>query len=357
MNKNKQLYYHSANGCLNGYYLGIYENGIFLSVYDMDVEVEQLFVNNKGERVEEERINFKESDLYTDSYIKSNKPLYDFVEEVISSPIESPLLEYVAIEARLNSNFDEYEACKMAWISERKKNIEKGLYDNNEDLMPYYFLQNKLKKQVIHENELPHTIRYVAGVDVAYNDKEQRMVGTIVILDTESLKVVDKAWHEVDINFPYVPGLFSFKEVPPILEAYQKLQIKPDLMVCNAQGIAHPKGVGMATHLGCELNIPTIGCAKKRLVGVYEKSLLGYKRGATQKLRWDSQTVGVALRTQTDAKPMFVSIGHKINLDTAIEWVLKLCPQYRLPETTLQTDQLVNQLLNERTEIDFLGDS
>ena len=150
--------------------------------------------------------------------------------------------------------------------------------------------------------------------------------------------------------------MFSFREIPPILEAYKKLEIKPDLIVCDAQGIAHPKNMGMASHLGLELDIPTIGCAKKRLVGVYDKSKLGQKRGSTENLVWDSEIVGVALRTQDNIKPMFVSIGHKISLETAIKWVLKLCSQYRQPETTRQADQLVNQLLKERTEVDFWGD-
>jgi len=193
-------------------------------------------------------------------------------------------------------------------------------------------------------------------VDVAYNEQENRMVGAIVILDADSLEVVEKASHEMEITFPYVPGLFSFREIPPILEAHKKLKIKPDLIVCDAQGIAHPKNMGMASHLGLELAIPTIGCAKKRLVGVYDKSKLDQKRGAIEHLIWGSEIVGVALRTQDNIKPMFVSIGHKICLETAIKWVLKLCSKYRQPETTRQADQLVNQLMKERTAVDFWGD-
>ena len=116
------------------------------------------------------------------------------------------------------------------------------------------------------------------------------------------------------------------------------------------------KGVGMATHLGIELATPTIGCAKKRLIGSYDRSSLGADRGSTLSLSWNDQVVRVALRTQSNIKPMFVSIGHKIDLPTAIKWVLRLCPSYRLPETTRQADQLVNRLMKERTEIDFLGD-
>jgi deoxyribonuclease V len=231
-----------------------------------------------------------------------------------------------------------------------------GDYFNEDDFLNYYILQNEMREKVVKEDQLPSEIRHVAGVDVAYNDLEHRMVGGIVVLDTTTLEVVDKSHHEMEVTFPYVPGLFSFREVPSILEAFKKLIIKPDLIVCDGQGIAHPKNVGMATHLGMELNIPTIGCAKKRLVGSYKKERLGKVRGSQESLIWDGEIVGVALRTQDNINPLFVSIGHKISLKTAVDWVLKLTPAYRLPETTRQADQLVNQYLKDRLDIDFMGD-
>ena len=114
------------------------------------------------------------------------------------------------------------------------------------------------------ENNLPEKVEYIGGVDVAYNEEHKIMVGAIVVLDTQTFEIVDQATHEMSITFPYVPGLFSFREIPPILEAFRKLKIKPDIIVCDAHGIAHPKGVGMVTHLGVELDISTIGCAKKK---------------------------------------------------------------------------------------------
>lgn len=238
------------------------------------------------------------------------------------------------------------------WDGRREYMIENGYYENGGDFdfFPYYELQNKMREKVIKNNSLPATIQYIAGVDVAYHEDSQKMVGGIVVLIAETLEVVETALYEMEITFPYIPGLFSFREIPPLLEAYKKLSIKPDLIVCDAQGIAHPKGVGMATHLGIELDIPTIGCAKKRLVGYYDKEALGTKRGDSQSLIWDSQEVGKALRTQDNINPMFVSIGHKISLETACEWVLKLCPKYRLPETTRAVDHLVNQVMKERTD-------
>ncbi|KIA91610.1 endonuclease V [Flavobacterium sp. JRM] len=222
------------------------------------------------------------------------------------------------------------------------------LFNEEQEFKQYYDLQNNLRDKVIKQDQLPEIIKYIAGVDVAYNDGSDKMIGAIVVLNAQTHEVIEQAFHEMEITFPYVPGLFSFREIPPLIEAFKKLTIKPDLIVCDAQGIAHPKGVGMATHLGIELDIPTIGCAKKRLVGSYDKTLLGQKRGDTQELIYNNVLVGKTLRTQDNTNPMYVSIGHKISLETAINWVLKLTPDYRLPETTRQADHLVNSLLKNK---------
>lgn len=222
------------------------------------------------------------------------------------------------------------------------------LFNEEQEFKQYYDLQNNLRDKVIKQDQLPEIIKYIAGVDVAYNDGSDKMIGAIVVLNAQTHEVVEQAFHEMEITFPYIPGLFSFREIPPLIEAFKKLTIKPDLIVCDAQGIAHPKGIGMATHLGIELDVPTIGCAKKRLVGSYDKVTLGLKRGDTQELIYDNVLVGKALRTQDDTNPMYVSIGHKISLETAIDWILKLTPDYRLPETTRQADHLVNSLLKNK---------
>ena len=216
--------------------------------------------------------------------------------------------------------------------------------EENNQYKAYYDIQKELRARVIHTDLLSETIKHIAGTDVAYNDEDNTMIGAVVILDAETLEVIETAHHEMETTFPYVPGLFSFREIPALLEAFKKLKTQVDLIVCDAQGIAHPHGVGMATHLGLELNIPTIGCAKKRLLGEYDKSTLPTQRGAIQSLIFEGKEICAALRTQDNIKPMFVSIGHKISLETAVDWVLKLCPKYRLPETTRQADQLVNRL-------------
>ncbi len=214
-----------------------------------------------------------------------------------------------------------------------------------DDYSTYYAIQKTYKEKVIRQNQLPATVQYIAGADVAYDDRTQRMIGAIVVLDADSLDVVDESAHEMEITFPYVPGLFSFREIPSLIQAFEQLKIRPDLLICDGHGIAHPRGVGMATHLGIELDIPTIGCAKKRLTGAYDKATLGNERGDWLPLELDGATIGAALRTRKDVKPMFVSIGHKVDLDTAMDWVLKACTEYRLPETTRAADGLVNRLI------------
>ncbi|PHI19342.1 endonuclease V [Lewinellaceae bacterium SD302] len=208
----------------------------------------------------------------------------------------------------------------------------------------------KIKAHVIQTDGLTNC-QYVAGADVAYNEIQQRMVGAIVVLNAETLEVVEESTHEMDITFPYVPGLFSFREVPPLIEAYKKLSTKPDLIVCDGHGVAHPKGAGMASHLGVELGVPTIGCAKSRLVGGYEE--VGHERSASSPLLIGDQEIGRVLRTQDGIKPMFVSVGHLVSLETACSWVLKLCPNYRQPETTRKADALVRTIMKERTEIGY----
>lgn len=216
--------------------------------------------------------------------------------------------------------------------------------EQHPEFQHYYQIQNELCAQTIRHNQLPDPIRYIAGTDVAYTKDETQAIGGVVILDANTLEVVERVSAIIEVTFPYVPGLFSFREIPPLRAAFEKLTLQPDLIVCDGHGIAHPKNVGMATHLGIELDIPTIGCAKKRLIGTYGKSQLGEERGAIFSLVLHNEVVGNALRTQEGIKPVFVSIGHRIDLATANQWILKLAHQYRLPETTRQANQLVNEV-------------
>jgi len=204
-------------------------------------------------------------------------------------------------------------------------------------------IQVKLARQITKENKFT-TIKRIAGVDVAYEKHSDKLVAAVVVLDAETLQIVESISAQSTSQFPYIPGLFSFREIPPLLSAFDKLQHIPDLIVCDAQGYAHPRRCGLATHLGILLDTPTIGCGKTKLLGEIPKPLSN-QRGATSPIYDNNEVIGKALRTQDNINPIYVSIGHKIDLDTACQWILKLAPKYRLPETTRQADQLVKKLL------------
>jgi deoxyribonuclease V len=187
----------------------------------------------------------------------------------------------------------------------------------------------------------PRTVRTVAGLDVAYAD--DRLAAAAVVLDADSLDVVEEATVLDRPAFPYVPGLFAFRELPALVEALRKLSVTPDLLVCDGHGLAHPKRFGLACHLGVLTGLPTIGVGKTRLVGSYDEPAAD--RGAWSALSDGGQVVGRALRTQTGVRPVFVSVGHRADLDTACAVTLRLAPRYRLPETTRRADRLSRQTL------------
>ena len=174
------------------------------------------------------------------------------------------------------------------------------------------------------------------------------MVGAITVLNAKTLEVIEESFEVMPIQFPYIPGLFSFREIPPLEIAFQKLKIKPNLIICDGHGVSHPKGIGMATHLGIKLNIPTIGCAKKKLIGHFDIEELKIEKGSTSNIIWSDEVIGVALRTRENTKPLYVSIGHKIDLETSIKYVLNMCKEYRQPETTRSADSLANRILKEK---------
>jgi deoxyribonuclease V len=192
-------------------------------------------------------------------------------------------------------------------------------------------IQRSLAGKVLQHNGIiaPHLI---AGLDVSVN-KLDEATAVAVVLSYPELKLVEIAKARGKIEFPYVPGLLSFREVPLTLQACEKLNSEPDLVMVDGQGIAHPRRIGLASHLGLFLNVPTIGCAKSHLYGNFEPPDPEF--GSTSKLIGDKgDTIGVALRTKANAKPLFVSIGHKIDLSSAVHWVLQCCQGYRLPEPT-----------------------
>jgi deoxyribonuclease V len=193
-------------------------------------------------------------------------------------------------------------------------------------------------------NPQPPVFNTVAGLDSAY-DERGNVVAAAVVLDASTLKPIDSATATGTVTFPYIPGLLAFRELPATIAALEKLGTTPDLLVCDGQGIAHPRRFGLACHIGLLTGVPTIGVAKT-VWGDYDEP--DAERGAVGDITIDGEVVGRALRTQTGVKPVFVSVGHRIDLDTACAQVLALTPKYRQPETTRQADHLCRTLLRNQ---------
>ena len=190
-------------------------------------------------------------------------------------------------------------------------------------------IQNRLRTQVVTTDRFG-TINTVAGVDIGLKKDIAR--ASVVVLSFPELQVVDSVVTESPVRFPYIPGLLSFREIPPLLIAFSQLQTEPDLVIVDGQGIAHPRRFGLASHLGLVLDKPTIGCAKSRLWGRYEEP--DSEQGAYTYLTDKDEVIGAAVRTRTNVRVVYVSIGHRISLDSARTWTLACCQGYRLPETT-----------------------
>ena len=192
-------------------------------------------------------------------------------------------------------------------------------------------IQQRLAEQVSKRSEVT-TPRFIAGVDISTRKGEEMATGAVVVLNYPELRVVETKVARDKLGLPYIPGLLSFRESPLTLAACQKLTITPDLILVDGQGIAHPRRLGLASHLGLFLNTPTIGCAKSRLCGSHEAP--GIEPGSYTEVVDRGEVIGVALRTKLGVKPVYISIGHKVDLQTAIYWVMNCCCGYRLPEPT-----------------------
>ncbi len=193
-------------------------------------------------------------------------------------------------------------------------------------------LQRELADRVLERGDT-RTVHYVAGVDVGFEGEQNRTArAAVVVLNFPGLEPVDVAVARMPVTFPYIPGLLSFREIPVILHAFEHLKIEPDLIIADGHGRAHPRRMGFASHLGLILDRPTIGCAKSILVGKAAEP--EQVKGAWTPLMHHDQVIGAAVRTRVKTRPVYVSIGHRVSLEQAIEWVLKCCTRYRLPETT-----------------------
>ncbi len=200
-------------------------------------------------------------------------------------------------------------------------------------------LQRQWADRVILDDDFG-PVRYVAGTDVGFEQNNRIARGAVCVLRFPELKRIDYALARGPTPFPYIPGLLSFRELPVLLEAFSLLHQMPDLVLCDGQGLAHPRRFGIACHLGVLTGLPTIGVAKSRLIGRHEEP--GTERGSWTELVDKKEVIGAVLRTRSGVNPVYVSSGHRVSLASAVEWVLAVSPRFRLPETTRQAHKLAS---------------
>ena len=203
-------------------------------------------------------------------------------------------------------------------------------------------MQLRLRERLVLMPPPGFAPRTIAGADVSANRFSKRGYAAVVVLDAETLRPVESASAGVELRMPDVPGYLSFRELPALDAAWRKLKIRPDVVVFDGQGLAHPRRFGLACHGGVHFGVPTVGCAKTLFVGTHDP--LGEARGSTADLVDGGEVVGTVLRTRDAVAPVYVSPGHRMDLPTALRLVLALTPRFRLPETTRHAHQLVNDL-------------
>jgi len=219
--------------------------------------------------------------------------------------------------------------------------IYQPLHDWNVSPSEAVALQNQLRTQIRIE-PLTKPAQTIAGCDISFNKFEETVYAGIVILRLDTLETVEEAGIVSTAPFPYIPGLLSFREIPSLLQAWQKLKIEPDVVMFDGHGTAHPRRIGIASHAGLFLNRPTFGCGKSVLVGKYDEPAL--ERGNWSPMTHYREVIGAALRTKNKVNPVYVSPGHLIDLETAISLTLACNGGYRIPEPTRRAHNLVNAL-------------
>ena len=202
-------------------------------------------------------------------------------------------------------------------------------------------IQEQLRERILRRDDFTQ-VETVAGLDVGFEERGKVTRAAVVLLRFPDLVPLDHALARRPTSFPYVPGLLSFREIPAVLDALTDLGAKPDLLLCDGQGYAHPRRFGLACHLGLLTGLPSIGVAKSRLIG--EHGSLREEKGVHTWLWHEGEVIGALLRTRARVRPLYVSAGHRISLETALHYVLACTTRYRLPETTRQAHRLASQM-------------
>lgn len=205
-------------------------------------------------------------------------------------------------------------------------------------------IQASLASQVITENRFGR-LQTIAGADIALDPKQNLGFGGMIVYEYPTLKEIERAFAILPLTFPYIPGLLAFREGPVLLKAFEKLKTKPDLIFFDGQGVAHPRRLGIASHMGLLLDLPTIGCAKSILVGRFEN--LEVTKGSQSPLIDKEEIVGAALCSRNKVQPIFISVGHKIDLSTSVKITLTCLDGTRIPKPTREADAYVDKIKSE----------
>ena len=208
-------------------------------------------------------------------------------------------------------------------------------------------IQKRLRP-LLKTSDPPPVIRYVAGVDVSSSTRSNSIWAGVVVFRYPRLEQVEARWLRGTTTFPYVPGLLSFRELPLLLETLRQVESDPDVVLCDGQGIAHPRGLGLASHLGLWLDRATVGCAKSRLIG--EHTRLGEQKGSSTHLLCKGEVIGAVARTRSRVKPLFISPGHRIDFTSALRLAFECTTKYRIPEPIRHAHLLVNRARNSAVE-------
>lgn len=203
-------------------------------------------------------------------------------------------------------------------------------------------VQQALRDRLVLRPPADFAPRFVAGADVSMERFKHFGYAAIVVIDLQTMETVDEAAAAAELRFPYVPGYLSFRELPVLQRCWDALRVRPELVVFDGHGYAHPRRFGLACHGGVLWDVPSIGCAKNPFIGTH--GTLGIERGAAEDVVDQGETVGQAVRTRDGTKPLYVSAGHRMDLATAVDLILHLTPRYRQPETTRRAHQRVNEL-------------
>jgi deoxyribonuclease V len=202
-------------------------------------------------------------------------------------------------------------------------------------------IQERLRDKVV-VSRFKGKIKYIVGLDASYVKGSHTVWAGAVVLDFPSLVKREEQWSQREVPFPYIPGLLSFREIPALIRVLRMISLEPDLIFCDGQGIAHPRGMGLAAHLGVLAGKPTIGCAKSKLVGEFDA--VGDVKGSYTYLRYRNRVIGAVVRTRSKVKPIFVSPGYYMTVDDAVRLALETCTRFRIPEPTRQANILVNSV-------------